>query len=292
MAPNFGSSKHTNYAAFIDTRISDMPTHENSKPLVLIVAGHDPSGAAGVQADIETMLACGVRCASLLTATTTQDTNRFVGLHPQRPEDFAAQADLLLADMRFSACKIGLLGSSAIADCVKSLIPRLGEIPVVLDPILRVGTGIAVADAALFAAIRDRLLPMCTVITPNLVEARLLSGCEANAEAAQKLLALGVKNVLATGADEDTPTVINTLYQNKGTPSEYEFRRLAGVYHGSGCTLSASLAAYLAHGFDMEQAARRAQEFTWLALAAGGRIGRGQLHPDRLQAANKVSGEK
>ena len=264
-----------------------MLTRENSRPLVLIIAAHDPSGAAGIQADIETMLACEARCASLLTATTTQDTNRFVNLHPQRAEDFTAQADLLLADMRFSACKIGLLGSAAIADCVKSLMPRLGGIPIVLDPILRAGTGKMVADAALFAAIRDRLLPICTVVTPNLAEARLLSGCEANAEAAQKLMSLGVENILVTGADEDTPSVNNVLYQRNGTKSEYEFRRLTAVYHGSGCTLSASLAAFLAHGFNMEQAARRAQEFTWLALEAGSRIGRGQLHPDRMQAADK-----
>ena len=269
-----------------------MPTHENSKSTVLIIAGHDPSGAAGIQADIETMFACGVRCASLLTATTTQDTVHFVSLQPQRVEDFAAQAELLLADMRFSACKIGLLGNSDIAECVGSLIPRLAGIPVVLDPILRTGTGTVVTDAALFEAIRDRLLPMCTVITPNTAEARHLSGCETDSEAAQRLLALGAKNVLITGADEDTPSVLNTLYNCHGTQKQYEYRRLDGVFHGTGCTLSASFAAYLAHGFDMEEAARRAQEFTWSTLAAGGRVGRGQLHPDRMQAANKESGRK
>jgi hydroxymethylpyrimidine/phosphomethylpyrimidine kinase len=269
-----------------------MTTHEYTKPLVLIIAGHDPSGAAGIHADIETMFACGVRCASLLTATTTQDTARFASLQPQRLEDFSAQAELLLADMRFSACKIGLLGNSDIAECVISLIPRLGGIPIVLDPILRTGTGAGVADSTLFEAIRDRLLPICTVVTPNMAEIRILSGCETGAEAAQKLLALGAKNILTTGADEDTPSVVNTLYQCHGTQTEYEYRRLAGIYHGSGCTLSASLAAYLARGFNIEQAARRAQEFTWSALAAGGQIGRGQLHPDRMQAVDLESGGK
>ena len=260
--------------------------------LVLIIAGHDPSGAAGVQADIETMLACGVRCASLLTATTTQDTTRFVSLHPQRVADFAAQAELLLADMRFSACKIGLLGDPGIAKCVCSLIPQLGEIPVVLDPILRTGTGAAVADSRLIDSIRNHLLPLSTVVTPNLAEARLLSGCESSADAGQKLLTLGARNVLITGADEGTPTVINTLYQKGGAQTQYEYRRLAGIYHGSGCTLSASLAAYLALGFKIGDAVRRAQEFTWSALSAGGKIGRGQMHPDRIRAGHEVPGGK
>jgi len=265
-----------------------MSTRGNTLPRVLIIAGHDPSGAAGIQADIESMMACGVGSASLLTATTTQDTTRFVSLHPQRVADFAAQAELLLADMRFSACKIGLLGDPGIAECVCSLIPQLGEIPVVLDPILRTGTGAAVADTRLIDCIRNHLLPLSTVVTPNLGEARLLSGRQSSADAAQKLLTLGAKNVLITGADEDTPGVINTLYQRDGSQTEYEYRRLAGIYHGSGCTLSASLAACLALEFRIGDAARRAQDFTWSALSAGGRIGRGQLHPDRIRAGHEV----
>lgn len=269
-----------------------MTTHQHSKPVVLIIAGHDPSGAAGIQADIEATFACGVRCASLLTATTVQDTTCFINALPQRPEDFAAQADLLLTDMHFSACKIGLLGNAAIAEIVINLIPRLGGIPIILDPILRTGTDATVTDGALFDAIRDRLLPICTVITPNAAEARLLAGRETGPEVARQLLTLGAKNVLVTGADEATPSVINTLYQSDGRQTRFEYRRLAGVYHGSGCTLSASLAAYLACGFDLEEATRRAQEFTWLALSAGVRIGRGQLHPDRMQAASKAFGSK
>ncbi len=269
-----------------------MPTHENTRPVVLIIAGHDPSGAAGIHADIETLFSCGVRSASLLTATTTQDSSRFVSLQPQRVEDFAAQAELLFADMRFSACKVGMLGSSDIAECVNQLIPRLRGIPVVLDPILRTGTGTVVTDAALFKAIRDQLLTMSTVVTPNMAEALLLSGCETGSEAAQKLLALGAENVVITGADEDTPSVINTLYQHGGAQTRYEYQRLAGVYHGSGCTFSSSIAAYLAHGLDIEEAARRAQEFTWSALAAGSQVGRGQLHPDRMQAAGKEPDRK
>jgi len=269
-----------------------MPLHENTRPLVLIIAGHDPSGAAGLHADIETLFACGAGSASLLTAATTQDTAHFVSVQPQRPEDFAAQAALLLADMRFSACKIGLLGSADIARRVKRLLPQLGDIPIVLDPILRAGTGTAVADAALSEVIRIQLLPHCSVITPNRAEARLLSGCESVDLAAQNLLAQGAKNVLITGADEDTPNVINLLYESHGAKTSYEYKRLAGVYHGSGCTLSASLAANLAHGLSIEEAARRAQDFTWEALAAGSRRGRGQLHPDRRQAVDKMSGSK
>ena len=265
-----------------------MTTHAPTEPMVLIIAGHDPSGAAGIQADIETMFACGVRCASLITAITTQDTTRFDGLRVQRADDFAAQADLLLADLRFSACKIGLLGNADIAQVVIGLLPRLGAIPVVLDPILRAGTGATVADSALLDAIRDRLMPMCTVITPNVAEAQILAQSDTRAEAAPQLLKLGARNVLMTGADEDTPSVVNSLYQCDGTHTRFEFQRLAGVYHGSGCTLSASLAAFLARGMDLEEATRCAQNFTWAALAKGSRLGRGQLHPNRMRASEGI----
>lgn len=258
-----------------------MPVHELNIPTVLVIAGHDPSGAAGVQADIESIAACGAACASLITATTTQDTTRFVALHPQQVQVFSRQAKLLCADQCFAACKIGLLGDLDVAQAVADILDHLPDVPVVLDPILRTGSGSSVADAALAGFIGGSLAARSTVLTPNAAEARQLAGVDSLEAAARELLRRGAGAVLVTGTDEDTPAVVNRLWHCDGAPLCYEYPRLDGVFHGSGCTLSASLAAFLARGHDVPDAARRAQDFTWNALARGVRRGRGQLHPVR-----------
>lgn len=263
-----------------------MPVHELNLPVVLIIAGHDPSGAAGVQADIESIQACGAASASLITATTTQDTTGFLAMHPQHVEDFARQSQLLCADQRFAACKIGLLGNAAIADVVTQVLERLGGLPVVLDPILRTGSGTDVADPALATVLAGRLARLATVMTPNVAEARALTGASSPEAAAHTLLDRGAGAVLITGADDDTPTVVNRLWLGTGMALQFEYPRLEGVYHGSGCTLSSSLAAFLAAGNTVPEAARLAQEFTWHALAHGGRRGHGQLHPNRSAGAS------
>lgn len=259
-----------------------MPVHELDIPVVLVMAGHDPSGAAGVQADIESVAACGAACASLITATTTQDTSRFLALHPQQARDFARQAELLCADQRFAACKIGLLGSMEIAVAVAQVLDRIPQVPVVLDPILHAGVGTGVADGSLAEFIGSTLAARSTVMTPNTAEARQLTGADTPEDAARELQRRGAAAVLITAADEDTPVVINRLWYGTDDEIRFEYPRLDGVFHGSGCTLSASLAAFLALGHDIPAAARRAQDYTWNALARGGRRGRGQLHPVRM----------
>lgn len=265
-----------------------MVKHAAKKPTVLVIAGHDPSGAAGIHADIESIQACGANSATLLTATTTQDTGRFADLQPQSAEIFAAQARLLCADQCFSACKIGLLGNVQIAGVVATLLPRLGNIPIVLDPVLRTGSGAAVAGEALERVLGNELAALTTILTPNAAEARHLTGATDVADAADELLRRGAQAILITGADEETPTVINTLWRRGVDPMCFEYPRLAGTFHGSGCTLSASLAAYLAQGHDIPGSARLALDYTWLALSLGWQWGHGQLHPDRGAAGRKL----
>jgi hydroxymethylpyrimidine/phosphomethylpyrimidine kinase len=266
-----------------------MVKHEVKKAAVLVIAGHDPSGAAGIHADIESIQACGANSATLVTATTTQDTSHFAGLHPQSAEDFVAQAQLLCADQRFSACKIGLLGDVQIAGIVANLLPQLGNIPIVLDPILRTGSGATVAGEALEKVMGNELVALSSIMTPNAAEARQLAGAISIEDAANELLHRGAQAILVTGADEGTPTVINTLWRPGAEPVRFEYPRLAGTFHGSGCTLSASLAAFLAQGHDIPESARRAQDFTWLALSLGWQWGRGQKHPDRVAAGRKMA---
>jgi hydroxymethylpyrimidine/phosphomethylpyrimidine kinase len=262
-----------------------MNTAKGGPPVVLAISGHDPTGAAGVQADIEAVAQCGARCASLVTALTAQNTATFDAIFPQPIAVLRQAADVLLADMRFSACKIGLVGSPAIANFIADLLARMEPLPIVVDPVLRAGAGTRLADDETVEIYRQRLLPFCTVLTPNCAEARALAGCEDTAEAARRLCELGAANVLVTGADEATPGVVNILYASSGNTIRYEYDRIPGRFHGSGCTLSAALTAFLARGIEVEPAARLAQDYTHDALCRGRALGRGQLHPDRTRSA-------
>jgi hydroxymethylpyrimidine/phosphomethylpyrimidine kinase len=251
-------------------------------PVVLAISGHDPTGAAGVQADIEAIAQCGGRCASLITAMTAQNTASFDAIFPRPVAELRRAADLLLSDMHLSACKVGLLGSSEVADFTADLLHELQPVPVVVDPVLRAGTGPRVANERIAHIYRQRLLPRCTVLTPNCEEARALGNCADTVDAAHRLLEMGAANVLVTGADEATSRVVNVLYRGAGSAIRYEFDRIAGKFHGSGCTLSAALAAFLARGLELESAVRLAQEYTHETLRHGHAFGHAQLHPDRI----------
>jgi len=257
-----------------------MPEH--AKPVVLIIAGHDPSGGAGIQADIESVAAAGCHAATVITSLTAQNTERVGGVIHQRPEHFEEQLSLLLEDMPVQACKIGLLADPALLEITaRTLSGDLRGIPVVLDPVITAGSGHVFVDTELCEAMVRQLLPLATAATPNGIEARKLSGRDNLDEAGAVLLEKGAGSVLITGGHETGGDIVNTLYRKDAAPVRYTWERLPGSYHGSGCTLSSHLAARLARGDDIEMAARAAQEFTQGALRHARRYGRGQLHPDR-----------
>ncbi|MFM8330999.1 MAG: hydroxymethylpyrimidine/phosphomethylpyrimidine kinase [Candidatus Methylumidiphilus sp.] len=251
-------------------------------PIVLSLSGHDPTGGAGVQADIETLSRLGCHPCTVITALTAQDTRNVRAVWPQRPEDFLAQARLLAADLPVKVVKIGLLGSAPLAEAVAALLKEeWAGMPVVLDPVLAAGGGHPLARADLLAAIREALLPLTTVLTPNIPEARQLAGRGESPEAwAEELLRLGCDHVLITGAHAEETDVVNRLYGPHG-PLAWHWPRLPREYHGSGCTLAAALAAGLAQGLNLADACSQAQQFTWDALAAAVALGRGQWLPRR-----------
>ncbi len=251
------------------------------RPVVLVFAGHDPSGGAGIQADIESIGAAGCHALPVITALTTQNTRTFAGLIPQDPASVEKQTELLKQDFQIDACKIGMLGNARLIEPIAVVLSDL-KIPAVFDPVLITGTGDPVADNTMQSLMVDELLPLCRIITPNGPETRTLAGIQETAGAADKLLNYGCDAVLVTGADEDTAMVTNRLYRKNRTVLSYTWERLAGVYHGSGCTLSASIAARLAHGSDLETAVNNAQKYTWHTLKHGQRLGRGALQPDRF----------
>ena len=254
----------------------------NPRPVVLSFSGHDPSGGAGIQADIETCISHQCHPASVITALTEQDTGNVKKLLPQHSEHIISQANTLLADLPVSAFKIGLLGHYETALAVYAILKQHPTIPVVFDPVLAAGGGQDLASERLIATITDLLLPCTTILTPNSDEARRLSGCEVLSECGLALLDKGCAFVLITGTHEDTPTVSNQLFHQGRCLESYSWARLPYSYHGSGCTLAASIAALIAQGLEPVQAMLEAQEYTWNSLNSAYQPGKGQHNPNRF----------
>ena len=259
---------------------SPLPTP--APAVTLAIGGHDPSGGAGIQADIEAIAAQGGHAASAITCLTVQDTRDVRQLIPTDPELVIAQAEAVLADLPVAAIKIGLLGDAAIARRLARLLGQHPAIPVVLDPVLAAGGGTPLTGDELRNTLVAELLPRTGLLTPNSREARLLAGADDLGDCARILLEGGCRHVLITGAHEQGAPVINRLYGPAGLIESWRWERLPGEYHGSGCTLAAAIAALLAQGLDLADAVRTGQEFAWRSLAGAHRLGRGQRLPDRL----------
>jgi len=263
-----------------------MPT---TPPIVLTFAATDPSGGAGLQADILTLSSLGCYPLSVVTAVTIQDTLGVEDVMSLDAEWVADQARSVLEDMPVAVFKIGMLGSVEAIAAIAEIVADYPDIPLVLDPVLSSGRGDELASEDMLAAMRDMLVPQATLITPNSMEARRLVQDENDesdnpdlAECARRLLDMGCEYVLITGTHENTPQVINVLYGREGFLRSHAWQRLPGSYHGSGCTLASAIAATMAYGLDIDEAVKEAQEYTWQALKAGFRPGMGQYVPDRL----------
>jgi hydroxymethylpyrimidine/phosphomethylpyrimidine kinase len=254
----------------------------STPPIVLAFAASDPTGGAGLQADILTIAAMGCHPLSVLTALTVQDTSGVESLQAVDCKWVDDQARRLLAEMRIDAFKLGVLGSARNIAAIAGVLAEHPDIPVVCDPVLASGRGDVLASAEMLAALREMILPQSTVVTPNSLEARALAAERDLGACARKILAMGSEFVLITGTHEATDEVVNTLYDAGGVVREDRWQRLPGSYHGSGCTLASALAAALASGASIPEAVRDAEEFTWQALAAGFKPGAGQLIPDRF----------
>jgi len=246
-------------------------------------SGHDPSGGAGIQADIETLASQGCHAATVITAITVQDTRDIIDFTVLDAAHIITQARAVLEDMPVAAFKTGMLGSVETVQAIHSILKDYPDIPLVLDPVLATGHGTNLAETGLVEAIRVLLLPLTSVITPNSLEVRQLAPEGDTLDAcALALLDLGAEYVLVTGTHERTPDVTNTLYQGHQLLESFTWDRLPHSYHGSGCTLASCIAGLIAHGLDPFQAIHEAQDFTWHALQQGHRPGMGQHLPERL----------
>ena len=203
-------------------------------PIVLVFAATDPSGGAGMQADVLTLAAMGCHPVTVVTGLTVQDTIGVEAVLPIEPEWVSDQARCVLEDMPVAAFKLGVLGSAANAEAVAAILADHPEIPVVLDPVLASGRGDPLASDEAIAALRELLVPQATVLTPNSVEARRLAQDASLPDAARRLVDWGAEYVLVTGTHEPGNEVVNRLYDSGGLVREDRWPRLAGAYHGSG----------------------------------------------------------
>ena len=269
-----------------------------SPPIVLTFAATDPSGGAGLQADILTLSSMGCHALSVVTAVTVQDTVGVEDVMPLDAEWVADQARSVLEDMPVSVFKIGLLGSVEIIAAIAEVVSDYPEVPLVLDPVLSSGRGDELATDDMVIAMRELLIPQTTLITPNSLEARRLAIDDGDdnddpalEECSRRILTLGCEYVLITGTHENTPQVVNVLYSQEGVVRSDSWQRLPGTYHGSGCTLASAIAATIANGLPIAEAVRDAQEYTWQALSSAYRPGMGQMIPDRLFWAREEDAE-
>lgn len=255
----------------------------NRVPLVITFSASDPTAGAGMQADVLTISALGAHPLSILTGLTAQNTVGVERFEACSADWIDEQLRVLLADgVQVAAIKVGVLGSVHAVRAVCALKRQWPAAPLVLDPVRASGRGDAFGDASLWAAMRDELLPLVDLLTPNWPEAQAMTLCNELEGSAARLLAMGCGAVLLKGEHQPGDSVVNRLYMTGQGVQEFPCERLPGQYHGSGCTLASACAAALAQGMPVGDAVGLALEFTWQALQNGFAIGRGQLIPDRL----------
>ena len=252
-------------------------------PAVLCFSGQDPSGGAGSQADNESLFSLGCHCCSAITALTAQDTQDVKEILPTPSTLLIEQSRAILEDMDIKAIKIGMVGDIANIEAIHTVLVDYPRIPVIFDPVLASGGGTEFANGEMISAIRSLLLPLATLVTPNSVEARAIAQeADSLTACAHELMDLGSEHVLITGTHENSPQVTNRLWGSQKHIEDFHWDRLPHQYHGSGCTLAASIAGFLAHGATITAAVRDAQAFTWNSLKNAHQLGMGQWIPNRL----------
>lgn len=233
------------------------------RPTVLCFSGLDPSGGAGLQADIEAIGQSGAHAAIACTALTIQNSQQVFGFEATSRELLLAQAHAVVNDLPIKCVKSGMLGTTENIAALADFLTEHPNYLYVLDPVLVANSGGSLGNQETLVEAFIELIPLATVITPNTVELRALTGLEDLDQATNKLFQMGAKAVLVKGGHEDTPEYIrNALYINGEFISETRCPRLDGEYHGSGCSLASFIAGRLAQGDQLTQAVHHAE--TWL----------------------------
>jgi hydroxymethylpyrimidine/phosphomethylpyrimidine kinase len=253
-------------------------------PVALTIAGSDSSGGAGIQADLKTFAALGVYGACVITALTAQNTQGVTGIHQVPPDFVTAQIDAVFADLDVGAVKIGMVAELSVIEAITAGLTRWSPRHIVLDPVMVATSGDRLLADDAVEALRTKLVPRASILTPNLPEAAaLLNEPVASSEAAiedqgRRLLALGCPAVLIKGGHGQGSESIDYLVRESGTIALAAPRVATQNTHGTGCSLSSAIAAGLAKGEDLETAVRNAKAFVSAAITASDRFSVGHGH--------------
>lgn len=250
------------------------------KGRVLIIAGSDSGGGAGIQADIKAVTAMGAYAATAVTAVTVQDTRRVHAVHDIPPDVIRQQIEVVLADLGADCIKIGMIGTKEAGRAILEGLAAHSPVPIVLDPVLVATSGDSLGSGEVADMLREQLMPRAALVTPNLPELSALSrlpvGGDREVEAAARvLLGHGAAAVLAKGGHAEGPIVVDRLF-TPGRLQTFENQRLdTANTHGTGCTLASAVAAGLAQGMDLSAATSRAISYVHEAIRTAPGLGRG-----------------
>lgn len=270
-----------------------MHSEQVSVPVVLTLSSHDPSGCTGIQADIESCISLGCHCTPVITALCARDTRDLKDITPIDSAFLIEQVRAILEDMPVQAIKLGFLGQVTHIEAVHTILQDYPHIPVVLEPVSQLVAAPHAQTQAIREATKSLLFPLSTLSTPDLVEAHELAQQGDTLDAcAQEILEYGSDYTLITGAARNQNYYENRLYNHQGLVKNYRWKRLSVFAHGAGATLSASIAAYLAHGLRLLDAVEQGQNFTWHTLSASRRLGMGDNIPNRLFWADHQNGKR
>jgi hydroxymethylpyrimidine/phosphomethylpyrimidine kinase len=260
-------------------------------PCALSIAGSDSGGGAGIQADLKAFARCGVHGMTAITAITVQNTVEVRGVYPLPPQAIVEQVAAVAEDLGVDAVKIGMLGSVSTIEAVAEALGYTGGAPVVIDPVMVAESGGRLLDEDAVEALRERLIPRATVVTPNVPEARVLSGLGPEAtgdDLARAVHSLGPANVVVTGGHREE--AVDVFFDGSSAVEIAGERYPDGAAHGSGCTHSSALAAHLALGLEPLEAARRAKAIASEAVRNGlAELGAGAGPVDVFGLAEKAA---
>ncbi|MBN9446041.1 MAG: bifunctional hydroxymethylpyrimidine kinase/phosphomethylpyrimidine kinase [Bosea sp.] len=254
-------------------------------PIALTIAGSDSSGGAGIQADLKTFAAHQVYGASVIVALTAQNTQAVRAIHPVPADFVAAQIDAVFEDLDVAAVKIGMLATAELIETVADGLERHGARNIVLDPVMIAASGGRLLREDAIEALKRRLLPLATLVTPNLPEAAALLGTamaqteEAATEQGSAIAALGAANVLVKGGHASGADSVDVLVSQGGQRQRFVAPRIETLNtHGTGCTLSSAIASGLAHGIALDEAVSLAKRYISSAIAASDEVRVGHGH--------------
>lgn len=257
------------------------PAVRNTPPKVLVLAGLDPSGGAGLQTDILCCSYFGCHALPLMTANTIQDTANIYGFKSEDSLWIVAQLQQLLTDITPDVIKIGALGSGDMVAPLCDVLRQL-DCPIVYDPVLRAGGGGHLSDEHLVHAVQLHLLPITYLCTPNLPELFALGGTDDEAAAINQTIKTGCRNILVTGGHDQNERRSNRLYDGQTLAYQWYWERIAGEYRGTGCAMATSIAALLACGNTLSSSCEQAMAYLSASIKQAYTIGSSQQVPQRV----------